>query len=238
MFSPRHNLFSIGSYFNMTTNIGQKNEEILETIWCLSEKKRFDSDAIKEACPIEVSDKDLDSLEEQGLIVKRGDRVSFSKQGKEYAEKIIRRCRLTKVLISSILKLKHNEMKEIACQVEHTLQPEVEEAICTLLGHPEVCPDGSPIPPGKNCCGKRSSTVSNIVSSLDELKAGESGKVTFIKPSNHSQLHQILSFGLKPGVKIDVNRTSPAFCIQFENTELALDTEIAKNIFLIKNPKK
>jgi len=32
-------------------------------------------------------------------------------------------------------------MEKVACKGEHRLEPEVEESICTLLGHPGVCPD-------------------------------------------------------------------------------------------------
>jgi len=124
-------------------------------------------------------------------------------------------------------------MEEVACKVEHSLAPEVEESICTLLGHPEVCPDGKQIPAGR-CCKKDLKVIDNMVVSLIELKPSESGKITYIRPGSHSNLHQLISMGLQPGVAVSVHRTSPAFCIRFENTELALDEEIAKNIFVWK----
>ncbi|MBW1823766.1 MAG: metal-dependent transcriptional regulator, partial [Deltaproteobacteria bacterium] len=149
------------------------------------------------------------------------------------AESIMRRHRLGEVLVSSILKLKGAEMEEIACKFEHALLPEVEESICTLLGHPEMCPDGKPIPKGK-CCESNLKVIKNVVVSLDELKPGESGKIMYIKPSSHSNLHQLISFGLQPGVVVTVHRVNPAFCIKFENTELAMDGEIVKNVFVWK----
>ena len=141
------------------------------------------------------------------------------------------------MLVSSILKLKNSAMEEVACKVEHRLEPEVEESICTLLGHPEVCPDGKPIPKGR-CCEKKLSVINQIVTSLGELKPSESGKITYIKPGSQSNLHQLISFGLQPGVVVTVHRTNPAFCIKFENTELALDQKIAKNIFVCKIENK
>jgi hypothetical protein len=47
-------------------------------------------------------------------------------------------------------------------------------------------------------------------------------------------LHQLIALGLNPGVQVTVHRASPAFIIKFENTELALDKEIAKNIYVWK----
>ena len=143
----------------------------------------------------------------------------------------MRRHRLAEVLVSSILRLKDSAMEEVACKVEHSLDPEVEESISTLLGHPEICLDGKPIPKGR-CCRKNLKTVGNTVVSLAELKPGERGKITYIKPGSHSNLHQLISMGLQPGIAVTVHRTNPAFCVKYENTELALDKEIAKNIFV------
>ena len=215
----------------------EKQEEIMEAIWCAGENKRYSIDAIKERCIIDFEESDLSELEEQGLIVQKDENILFSNAGKLLAEAIMRRHRLAEVLVSSILRLKDSAMEEVACKVEHSLAPEVEESICTLLGHPEICPDGKPIPRGR-CCRKHLKTVDNTVVSLIELKPSERGKITYIKPGSHSNLHQLISMGLQPGVAVTVHRTNPAFCIKYENTELALDKKIAENIFVWRlNPE-
>lgn len=211
----------------------QKHEEILEAIWTTSENDKYSIAAIKKECHEDLSDSDLSKLEKRGLIVMSGDKILFTEDGKSCAEKIIRRHRLAEVLVHSILMLKDSKMEEIACKVEHTLLPEIEESICTLLGHPETCPDGRSIPRGR-CCGKSIKAINNMVVSLNELKSDESAKVMYIRPGNHAQLHQLLSFGLNPGVIVTVHHHIPTFCIKFENTELALDEEIVKNIFVLK----
>ncbi|MBF0546239.1 MAG: metal-dependent transcriptional regulator [Candidatus Riflebacteria bacterium] len=224
--------------------LSEKQEEMLEAVWTSGESKNFSVDFIKKNCVVDFNDSDLQELESRGLIVRSADKVLFSRDGKLAAEGVIRRHRLAKVLITSILKLKANEMEEIACKVEHSLLPEVEEAICTLLGHPEVCPDGKSIPQGR-CCQKGATRIGKIVLSLFELAPGESGKITYIKPGSQSNLNQLLSVGLHPGVIVTVLRKLPAFCIRLENTELALDEDIAKNVFVwrlsdmfIDQPKK
>jgi len=55
-----------------------------------------------------------------------------------------------------------------------------------------------------------------------------------MKPGSHSNLHKLISFGLNPGVIVKLHRKKPAFCIKFENTELAIDEQIAANIFVWK----
>jgi DtxR family Mn-dependent transcriptional regulator len=211
----------------------EKQEEIMEAIWCAGENRNYSLEAVRKQCVIEFSASALEPLEELGLIVTNADKILFSSTGKQLAEGIMRRHRLAEVLVTTVLKLKNSAMEEVACQVEHCLAPEVEESICTLLGHPEVCPDGKPIPKGR-CCKKRLKVVSNIVMGLDKLKPREKGKISYIEPGSHSNLHQLISLGLHPGIVVLVHRISPAVCIKFENTELALDKEIAKNIFVWK----
>jgi DtxR family Mn-dependent transcriptional regulator len=213
------------------------HEEILEAVWKAAENGEYTLDAIKNRCDVPISDADLSELEREKLIINDRGRIAFSPDGRSVAEKIIRRNRLAAVLLSSILKLRNSKMEELACKIEHTLLPEVEEAICTLLGHPQVSPNGKPIPQGK-CCEKGAVTVNNVVVNLNDLKPGEGAKVSYIKPSDHAQLHQLLSFGVNPGVELTVHRTVPTLCIKFENTELALDREIAKNIFVVRTEKQ
>lgn len=213
--------------------INEKQEEILESIWSVGDRQNNTIEAIRKRASVDFTKEDLDDLEKQQLIVRDNDRISLANKGKAIAEIIIRRHRLAEILVSSILKLKQSDMEEMACKVEHSLLPEVEESICTLLGHPEFCPDGKRIPRGRCCTGKRKVIDSSVVS-LKELAPGEKGKITYIKPDKHSSFHQLISFGLHPGVVVTVHRKNPAFCIKFENTELALDENVAANIYVWK----
>ena len=45
-------------------------------------------------------------------------------------------------------------LHENACKIEHSLNPEVTDKICTFLNHPKTCPHGDPIPRGVCCLGK------------------------------------------------------------------------------------
>jgi DtxR family Mn-dependent transcriptional regulator len=213
--------------------LNETQEEILESIWSVGDRQRNTIEAVKKRCTVDFTEADLDDMERQELITRDQDEIRLANKGKSIAEIIIRRHRLAEILVSSILKLKQSDMEDIACKVEHSLLPEVEESICTLLGHPEFCPDGKRIPRGRCCTGKRKNIDTSVVS-LKELSPGESGKITYIKPDNHSSFHQLISFGLHPGVVVTVHRKNPAFCIKFENTELALDDNVAGNIYVWK----
>ncbi len=213
--------------------LNEKQEEIMEAIWCAGENRAYSIEAIRKKSHIDFTREDLRELEKHGMIVIDGDKIVFTKEGNSLASAIMRRHRLAEVLVTSILKLKTMEMEAVACKVEHSLVPEVEESICTLLGHPEICPDGKKIPKGR-CCRKHLKVVNNTVMSLDKLKPSEKGKITYIKPGSHSNLHHLMSIGLQPGVIVTVHRITPAFCIKFENTELAMDRDVVKNIFVWK----
>jgi len=213
--------------------LNEKQEEILESIWSVGDRQNNTIDAVRKRCSVDFTEADLDDLQRQELIIRDNDKINLADKGKSIAEIIIRRHRLAEILVSSILKLKQSDMEDIACKVEHSLLPEVEESICTLLGHPEFCPDGKRIPRGRCCSGKGKAIDSSVVS-LRELSPGESGKITYIKPDDHSNFHQLISFGLHPGVIVTVHRNNPAFCIKFENTELALDENVVKNIYVWK----
>ena len=211
--------------------LSEKQEEILEAMWTASENKEYSIDAIRKKCVVEFDDNELKSLETQGFVISSSDKLLFSSDGKKVAEAIIRRHRLAEVLVTSILNFNKEDMEEIACKVEHALLPEVEESICTLLGHPEICPDGKAIPKG-SCCREGRTLVDNVAVNLTQLNPSEKGRITYIKPTSHGDFHQLLSFGLHPGVVVTVHRKQPAFCIKFENTELALDEKIAANIYV------
>lgn len=211
----------------------EKIEEILEALWVARENGESSVDAVKHNCVVTVVMGDLNELEGKELIEINNNELQFTEVGRKWAERVIRLHRLAEVLVVSILAYRQNDMEDIACRIEHSLLPEVEESICTLLGHPTTCPDGKPIPKGK-CCTHGARVVDSTVRSLAELKPGEKGKITFIKPIDHDNLHQLISFGLHPGVEVSVHRVFPAFCIKYGNTELALDESIVSRIFVWK----
>jgi DtxR family Mn-dependent transcriptional regulator len=208
-------------------------EEILEAIWKADEKGDSSLQGVRSICPIEVSEQDLDALEKRAMIRREQDGVTMTPAGRTMAKSVVRRHRLAETLFATILDLDAEKREEIACEVEHTLLPEVEEAICILLGHPAVCPDNKPIPAGR-CCDAKRSVASTVIVNLTELSPGEQGRITFIKPQDHARLHRLASFGLTPGTVIQVHQRSPAFCVRYEGTELAINSDVAQDIFVTR----
>ena len=150
-------------------------EEVLEAVWKAEEGGSSALEQIRRICPMEIQELHLEALEQRRLITREGENVQLTEQGRDSAMHVVRRHRLAESLFATILDLDLDRRETIACEVEHTLLPEMEEAICTLLGHPTLCPDGQPIPPGKCCTTGRKSAPAVIVN-LTSLKAGERGR--------------------------------------------------------------
>ena len=208
-------------------------EEILEAIWKADEDGDSSLDAIRASCPDQIEEEDLGLLEKRKLITRETNKLLLTYEGRKEAKGVVRRHRLAESLFATVLDLDVEKREAIACEVEHTLLPETEQAICTLLGHPTTCPDGKPIPPG-HCCSAGRTMASAVVVSLDNLRPGDKGRITYIKPKNHSRLHRLNSFGLTPGTMVEMHQRSPAFCIRYEGTELALNRDVAEDIYVAK----
>jgi DtxR family Mn-dependent transcriptional regulator len=211
----------------------QKVEEVLEAIWNADEAGEFTLDAVRRHCPEEISDANLQDLEADGLVIRQGERILFTPEGKEQAKGVVRRHRLTESLLTYVLGLPEDKADAIACEMEHKLPPEMECSICTLLGHPPFSPAGKPIPPGEDCLEKLS-TVDAAIVNLCDLRPGEVGRIVYIRPKNHTRLHRLSAFGIVPGVSVKLHQTYPAFCIKFEETELAIERDVAEDIFVSK----
>jgi DtxR family transcriptional regulator, Mn-dependent transcriptional regulator len=72
--------------------------------------------------------------------------VSLTRQGKDAAETLVRRHALSERLLTDILGLSWVEAHAEAHKFEHIISPKVEARLMTLLGNPDTCPHGNPIP--------------------------------------------------------------------------------------------
>lgn len=208
-------------------------EEILEAMWKADEVNDISLASVRGRCPVPIAAEDLELLVKRRLVVAEGETFKLTATGHTEATSVVRRHRLAESLFATVLNLDADKREEIACEVEHTLLPEVEEGICILLGHPIICPDGKPIPPGPCCASKRTS-ASPVVVQLTSLQPGEQGRVTYVRPKHHERLHRLNSFGLTTGTVVSVHQRSPAWCIRYDGTELALDRDVAEDIYVTK----
>lgn len=91
----------------------------------------------------------LKKLREKKLIIYNRHQVSFTESGRVIAKSMMRNSRLIEVLMRDTLKIKIN--KEIVCGIEHHMNKQFTDALCTMLNHPRKCPHDKTIPAGI-CC--------------------------------------------------------------------------------------
>lgn len=68
--------------------------------------------------------------------------------------------------------------------------------------------------------------------SADQLALQEQARVAYISQRNYARFQKLLSFGLSAGVPVQVKQRFPSFVIQCEETQIALEEEIARDIFV------
>lgn len=211
-------------------------EEILEFIWSQREAgKRDIKDLLKieEVVEAGAGMTTLLEMEGDGLVKIEGNEVTLTQKGERLAEAAIRRHRLAERLLMEVLELDVGLIERNACSFEHSLSPVVTDSICTLLGHPPTCPHGLPIPRGE-CCKRFKVEVKPLVQPLRDLQVGERGRIVFIIPSSHPRLDRLGSLGVVPGSIVRLHQRRPSFVIEIGETTLAIDPEIAKEIYVKK----
>jgi len=129
-------------------------EDYLKAIWSLSERRAEqkpeagtkDLAEMLQVSPPAVS-KMLKQMVQQDLVAHTpyyG--VRLTEKGREVALKIVRRHRLIELFLSQVLGYDDDLVHDEAERLEHHVSDEFTERIDALMGKPERCPHGSPIP--------------------------------------------------------------------------------------------
>ena len=213
---------------NVPEILGEGLEEILERLWTRTVEKGQESCAPSELGQSGV-EKALAELEALGLVRGEAGGYTLAERGREEAANTVRRHRLAERLFIDVLNVKGELSEESACRFEHMLHRGIDEKICTLLGHPQVCPHGKPIPPGP-CCAEARRAVETIVASLDLLTPGRSGTIAYVHSTDPRRVAKLLSMGVLPGSHITLIGRSPSFSFQVGYSQFAVDAEIAGDI--------
>ena len=86
-------------------------------------------------------------LEDHGFVHLRDDRsIELTAKGRSLATSIVRRHRLAERLLLDVIGLEWEKVHREADRWEHAISADVEEKLVELLGDPQTCPHGNPIP--------------------------------------------------------------------------------------------
>jgi len=127
--------------------------------------------------------------------------IHLTKRGRQLAEKVARRHRLSERFLSDVLGLGWAEAHDEAHHFEHGVTPVIEDRIFSLLGNPTTCPHGSPIP-------GTGATLSPDLVPMDTLQVGDGATVEFISEELEEDLDLLRYLDrhdVRPGQPITVS---------------------------------
>jgi putative ABC transport system ATP-binding protein len=149
---------------NISTDDEIRFDHLLEQIWiCGEEGKPALVEVLRATGPAgnlpvlpdEPASRALGRMSELQLVELQNGEVQLTPGGSRRARGVVRRHRLAERLFKDTFAIEDSEVHNQACKFEHIISPELDQRICSFLGHPKTCPHGNPIPPGDCCNGKR-----------------------------------------------------------------------------------
>lgn len=220
----------------MSEEVTAAVEEYLEGIYRLQERSREaarTSDIVKllQVVPGTVTNT-VERLEKEGLVTHvpyKG--VKLTEKGRKIAINVIRRHRLSELLLTDILRVKWSEAHQIACKLEHSFTGDLVKNLEKALGHPKTCPHGNPIP--TQCGG----IIEEKSEPLTNLKPKEKSVLVKITDEKHEVLDYLNTLGLMPQALLEVVEKAPfngPITVKINETKQALSFEIASIIYVRK----
>ena len=160
----------------------------------------------------EFNKEDIELLAKKEYVKIDDGFVNLTENGERLGRSLVRKHRIAEKVVADLFLADMEEMEELADQIEHVMSEEVEDNICRILGNPENCPHNNPIPKGDS--------------------DNDSGEVSHIKTEDARKLRKIMNLGLIPGSRICLIQKFPNYVFQLGNTQLAVDKELANEIFI------
>ena len=213
--------------------ITQTLEDYLKAIYVLAEESqpviaaRMAAEAGVSASTIFAT---LRRLEKDGYVtINRRKEIHLTVDGRNIAEKIVRRHFLTERFLTDLLGLDWVKAHQEAHRLEHAISQEVEERLAKLLKNPLTCPHGNPIPGA-------SQTAATKTIPLNEASEGQTVELDYITEGGERDvrlLAYLQDHGLLPGARVRVLDVAPSLgmmTLKVTEEQFSLGIEAAKKI--------
>lgn len=181
-----------------------------------------------EHTPASVSEM-IHRLRDEGFIQIDGRSISLTPIGRERAESVVRKHRLAERLLTDIIGLPWSQSHLEACRWEHVISDQVEERLVALLGNPNTCPHGNPIP----------GTVpsATVVKPLSECAVGDTARLTRVTERieiDTEALAYLDEAELRPGADASVTARAPdgTLTLEVNGRPVSLGAALTEQIFV------
>lgn len=158
----------------------------------------------------------------------RGD-ITLTHKGLQEAVRVVRRNRLAERLLTDILGMPWDDVQAEACILEHAISDRVEQRLIAVLGDPQTCPHGHPIPPSDLSDPKPAGEpLAQFETESDVILCG----VTEALPELLRYLGEI---NLRPGAHLRIIEKAPLggpVTIEVGNKPIAISLELARMLLV------
>jgi DtxR family Mn-dependent transcriptional regulator len=190
----------------MTTQASPATEEYLQAVYTLADEGGQVIGArlaeFLRISPASVSEM-VHRMERDGLLhLDERKEVRLTERGLTVASSIIRRHRLAERMLVDLLGYEWWKTHEEAERIEHAMSPEMEERLVRVLGDPQTCPHGNPMP----------GTTPRPTRPLERLATGERAAVERIPDQFEHEpgfLEYLDTQGVRPGVTLEIIEQRP-----------------------------
>ena len=213
------------SYLETIYNLTMEGEPVIAAR--LAERFHISAPSVSET---------LRRLVEHGYVALDGRKhIRLTAEGKAQAESGLRRHRLLERMLVDVFRLDWTEAHEEAHRLEHGLSPMLEERMLSVLGSPETCPHGNPIPaPGRDPTRYLADLGARR---LTGAAGGETVEVVCISEvvEDESALLRYLSErAVRPGARLTIRSLDPATgaVVALDGREVAIAPAVADKIWV------
>lgn len=190
----------------MTTPASPATEEYLQAVYTLADEGGQVIGArlaeFLRISPAAVSEM-VHRLERDGLLqLDERKEVRLTDSGYSAASRVVRRHRLAERMLVDLLGYEWWKTHEEAERIEHAMSQEMEERLVRVLGDPQTCPHGNPMP----------GTTPRATRPLERLATGERATVERIPDQFEHEpgfLEYLDTQGVRPGVTLEMIEQRP-----------------------------
>lgn len=168
-------------------------------------------------------------LVEEGYLRTDKRKLHMTDQGHRHAESVVRRHRLAERLLIDIIGIEWRRAHKEADRWEHVISDEVEPRLVALLGNPQTCPHGNPIP------GSGAPELETRPLSL--ARAGDSIRLRRISECvelDFDMLSYLDEHDFRPGAVARVNHRAPdgTLTLDVAGDIISLGEELAQHLYV------